>query len=186
MNCFKVETENGYMVKDARTGRQLLIAKEDSVWCARNPCICCDCNCWCFDCNCSSRRPFTLTLMEDEGSPMVLEMSRPLASDCVPGCLQSIVVRDQTHPLGSVNQVKHTKQLRLQGGNNVLTQVLGYAPPFNMCGKFEVRDADGDVQFVIQVPCIMTTCCCTQVLSSQVFSISTFLSFPRPTLSSAT
>ena len=33
-------------------------------------------------------------------------------------------------------------------------QVVGYAPPFNMCGKFEVRDAEGDVQFVIQVPCL--------------------------------
>ena len=94
------------MVKDAKTGRQLLLAKEDSLWCARNPCICCDCNCWCLDCNFSSRRPFTLTMMEEEGSPMVLEMSRPLASDCLPCCLQSITVRDQTHPLGSINQVK--------------------------------------------------------------------------------
>ena len=101
-----METENSYVVKDAKTGRQLLLAKEDSLWCARNPCICCDCNCWCLDCNFSSRRPFTLTMMEDEGSPMVLEMSRPLASDCLPCCLQSITVRDQTHPLGSVNQVK--------------------------------------------------------------------------------
>ena len=93
------------MVKDSCTGNQLLVAKEDSSWLARNPCICCDCNCWCCDCNCSSMRPFTLTLMEDEESPMVLEMSRPLASTCLPCCLQSIVVRDQTQPLGSVNQV---------------------------------------------------------------------------------
>ena len=41
-------------------------------------------------------------------------------------------------------------------------QVVGYAPPFNMCGKFEVRDAEGDAKFVIQVPCL-TTCCGTQV-----------------------
>ena len=100
-----METENSYVVKEASTGRQLLLAKEDSLWCARNPCICCDCNCWCCDCNCSSRRPFTLTLMEDEGSPLVLEMSRPLASDCLPCCLQSTLVRDQAHHLGSVNQV---------------------------------------------------------------------------------
>ena len=45
-------------------------------------------------------------------------------------------------------------------------QVLGYTPPFNMCGKFEVCDADGDVQFVIQVPCILTTCCSTQASST--------------------
>ena len=103
------------MVKEASTGRQLLLAKEDSAWCARNPCFCCDCNCWswCLDCKCSSKRPFTLTMMEDEGSPMVLEMSRPLASDCIPGFLQSIVVRDQTHPLGSVNQVKIASNLDL-------------------------------------------------------------------------
>ena len=43
--------------------------------------------------------------------------------------------------------------------------MLGYAPPFNMCGKFEVRDAEGDAQFVIQVPCVLTTCWCNQVSS---------------------
>ena len=155
-----METENSYVVKEASTGRQLLLAKEDSLWCARNPCICCDCNCWCCDCNCSSRRPFTLTLMEDEGSPLVLEMSRPLASDCLPCCLQSTLVRDQAHHLGSVNQVA---AYILDPGRKMCSwQVLGYTPPFN---SFEARDADGDVQFVIQVPCFLNTSCCTQASS---------------------
>ena len=96
LTCSKVETENNFVVKDSSNGRQFLLAKENSTWCARNPCLCC---------GCSSRRPFTLTLMEEEGSPMVLEMFRPLALDCLPCCLQSIVVRDQTNTLGSVSQV---------------------------------------------------------------------------------
>ena len=94
--------------------------------CARNPCLgLCDCNCWCCDCDCSSRytttsslkitfvskfssrRPFTLTLTEEDETPMVLEMSRPLASNClpIPSCLHRITVKDQTSTLGSVNQV---------------------------------------------------------------------------------
>ena len=96
LTCSKVETENNFVVKDSSNGRQFLLAKENSTWCARNPCLCC---------GCSSRRPFTLTLMEEEESPMVLEMFRPLALDCLPCCLQSIVVRDQTITLGSVSQV---------------------------------------------------------------------------------
>ena len=96
LTCSKVETENNFVVKDSSNVRQFLLAKENSKWCTRNPCLCF---------NCSSRRPFTLTLMEEEGSPMVLEMFRPLALDCLPCCLQSIVVRDQTNTLGSVNQV---------------------------------------------------------------------------------
>ena len=38
---------------------------------------------------------------------MVLEMSRPLASNClpIPSCLHRITVKDQTSTLGSVNQV---------------------------------------------------------------------------------
>ena len=42
-------------------------------------------------------------------------------------------------------------------------QVVGYAPPFGMCGRFEVRDAEDNVQFVIQVPCLLTTCYYTEV-----------------------
>ena len=157
-----METHNGYTVRDAATGRQLLEQsslgislrgvlleyKEDSSMCVRNHDICCDCQCWCCDCNCCFRRPFTLTLMEDKVSPLVLEMSRPYAS-----CLQSIVVRDQTHPLGSVNQVKKRPE-----PHTIFLQVVG-----SFCGKFEVRDAEEDVQFVIQAPCLITTCGWTQV-----------------------
>ena len=155
LNFWKVETESSFVVKDSSDGSQLLVAKETSTWCARNPCLCCHCTC-----SYSSRRPFTLTLMEDEGSPLVLEMSRPLASDCLPCCLQSTLVRDQTHHLGSVNQVA---AYILDPGRKMCSwQVLGFTPPFN---SFEARDADGDVQFVIQVPCFLNTSCCTQASS---------------------
>ena len=63
-------------------------------------------------------------------------------------------------------------------------QVVGYAPPFNMCGKFEVCDAEGDVQFAIQVPCLLTTCCCTQV-KIVTTNVSTYKVLSRLTLSSA-
>ena len=47
-----------------------------------------------------------------------------------------------------------------------MEKVFGYAPPFNLCGKFEVRDHEGDAQFVIQVPCTLTTCWCNEVAPS--------------------
>ena len=63
--------------------------------------------------------------------------------------------------------------------------MLGYAPPFNIRGKFEVRDAEDDVQFVIQVPCLLTTCWCNQVKIVTTY-VSTSNVLPRLTLSSAT
>ena len=45
--CCKIETENRYFVKSLDTGETRLVAMEDSWWCLRNPCICCDCICWC-------------------------------------------------------------------------------------------------------------------------------------------
>ena len=161
-----METHSAYTVKDAGTGRQLLKQssfattfcgnvleyKEDSWFCVKNHDICCDCQCWCCDIN-PIKRPLTLTLSEDEGSPMVLEMSRPMGC-----CLQSIVVRDQTHPLGSVNQVRKNVQRLWSQLNTLFLQVVG-----NLCGKFEVRDAEDDVQFVIQAPRLITTCGWTQV-----------------------
>ena len=122
-----------------RKGGLLLVSKElltkfllmtSTTRCARNPCLgLCDCNCWCCDCdcssrhtttslkitsvsNCSSRRPFTLTLTEEDETPMVLEMSRPLATNClpIPSCLHRITVKDQTSTLGSVNQVRKRRK----------------------------------------------------------------------------
>ena len=43
--CCKVETENRYFLKNAYGSEVLLEAKEDSAWCCRNPCLCCDCVC---------------------------------------------------------------------------------------------------------------------------------------------
>ena len=142
LGCCKVETESQYLVKDAATGRVLLEAAEDSLWCLRNPCCCCDCICWCFHCKCGSRRSFTLRLAEQQGDPMVLEMTRPCASECLPCCLQSLAVSDLLgNMLGSVKQV------------------LGYSPPCTACGKFEVSDAEDEVQYLIRTPCVVTTCC---------------------------
>ena len=137
--CCKVKTENKYLVKDAATLRVLLEAKEDSLRCLRNPCICCDCICWC-----GSKRPFTLRLAEQHGDPMVLKMTRPCASECLPCCLQSLAVRDYTGLLGSVRQV------------------LGYSQPCTACAKFEVVEAKGEVQFFIRTPCVVTACCCNE------------------------
>ena len=142
-NCCKVETENSYQLKDASSGGTLLEAVEDSAWCLRNPCLCCDCVCWCCHSECGSRRAFTLTLAEQEGAAMQLEMSRPCRSDCLPCCLQSITVSDSDH-----------QQIGL------VRQVLGYSPPFEICGKFEVCDAEGEVVYVIRTPCLLTTCWC--------------------------
>ena len=44
--CCKIETENRYYVKSLNTGSTRLVAMEDSWWCQRNPCICCDCIYW--------------------------------------------------------------------------------------------------------------------------------------------
>ena len=44
--CCKIETENRYIVKSLDTGETRLVAMEDSWWCLRNPCICCDCIYW--------------------------------------------------------------------------------------------------------------------------------------------
>ena len=41
----KVEAENRYLLKNAYGSEVLLEAREDSAWCCRNPCLCCDCVC---------------------------------------------------------------------------------------------------------------------------------------------
>ena len=86
---------------------------------------------------------------------MMLEMSRPAASDCLPCCLQRITVKDQSSTLGSVVQVLNKKECLK---TIFLKKVLD-----NMCGNFEVHDLEGNAQFVIEVPCLLTTCWCYQV-----------------------
>ena len=95
--CCKVETENSYLIKDAKTGLALLAAEESSSWSMRNPGLCCDCVCWCCHSDCSARRPFTLSLAEERGACPVLEMAfwpTGLLVDCLP-CCRSITVRAQ-------------------------------------------------------------------------------------------
>ena len=105
LGCCKVETENRYELLDLDTGTILFVADEDSIWCCRNPCLCCDCICWCCHSTCASRRAFTMTLTANSSdSPLVLEMDRPCRSDCLPCCLQNISVRGKGGFLGSVQQ----------------------------------------------------------------------------------
>ena len=96
--CCKVETENRYELLDLDTRKTLFVADEESFWCLRNPCICCDCICWCCHSDCATRRAFTMNLTAGslEG-PLMLEVDRPCRSDCIPCCLQKISVSDKTH-----------------------------------------------------------------------------------------
>ena len=146
LGCCKVETENRYKVADMDSGETLFMADEESLWCLRNPCLCCDCICWCCHSDCASRRSFTmnLTAVSLDG-PLVLEMNRPCASDCLPCCLQSISVRDKTGYLGCVQQK------------------INCVPPCTMCGLFEISNSNKEVIYSIHTPCVLTTCCCTEV-----------------------
>ena len=146
LGCCKVETENTYELVDPDSRKTLFVADEESLWCLRNPCCCCDCICWCCHSDCASRRSFTLNLTAEtlEG-PLVLEMNRPCRSDCMPCCLQTITVRDKTGFLGSVQQR------------------VKFVPPFTMCGLFEVMNSSEEVIYTITTPCVLTTCFCTEV-----------------------
>jgi len=146
LGCCKVETENRYELLDLDTRKTLFVADEESIWCLRNPCICCDCICWCCHSDCATRRAFSMNLTAGslEG-PLILEMDRPCRSDCMPCCLQKISVSDKTSILGTVKQKVHC------------------VPPCTMCGKFEVTNSNGEVIYTINTPCVLTTCCCTEV-----------------------
>ena len=146
LGCCKVETENRYELIDPDTKNTLFVADENSLWCLRNPCLCCDCICWCCHSTCASRRSFTmnLTARSLEG-PLILEMYRPCRPDCVPCCLQMISVSDMGGFLGSVQQTTSC--------------VL----PCTMCGLFEIIDSNQNVIYTIKTPCVLTTCCCTEV-----------------------
>jgi len=146
LGCCKVETENRYELIDPDTETTLFVAEEDSLWCLRNPCLCCDCICWCCHSTCASRRSFTMTLTASSSeSPLVLEMDRPCRSDCLPCCLQNISVRDKGGFLGSVQQTTN------------------FVLPCTMCGLFEITDSSQEVIYTISTPCVLTTCCCTEV-----------------------
>ena len=42
LGCCKVETENRYELVDVDSRKTLFVADEESLWCLRNPCCCCD------------------------------------------------------------------------------------------------------------------------------------------------
>ena len=123
-NCCKVETENSYQLKDASSGGTLLEAVEDSAWCLRNPCLCCDCVCWCFT-SCGSRRSFSLSLAEPQGSPL-LEMSRPCRTSCLPCCLHTITVSTAERKTYIFRWTESLKKVLTKGLKKVnsLTKVL--------------------------------------------------------------
>ena len=52
--CCKVETENRYKVADMDSEKILFMGDEESYWCLRNPCLCCDCIYLCCHAGCSS------------------------------------------------------------------------------------------------------------------------------------
>ena len=136
LGCCKDETEIWYELIDPDTKTTLFAAEEDSLWCLRNPCLCCDCICWCCHSTCASRRSFTMTLTAGSSqNPLVLEMERPCRSDCLPCCLQKISVQ--------------------QTSDCVL--------PFTMCGLFQISDSSQEVIYTIRTPCVLTTYCCTEV-----------------------
>ena len=150
--CCKVETENRYFVRNLDTEETLLMAKEDSWWCLRNPCVCCDCICWCCHSDCSKQRSFDMPVfpfsLRDEETetpeePIML-IKRYCRSSCFPLCLQSVEVYDSAMMLiGSVNQVFRC---------------------WPLCGKFEVRNESEEVVYTIYTPCILTTLCCTEAV----------------------
>jgi len=160
--CCKIETENQYIVKNTETKKALMIAKEDSWWWLRNPCLCCDCICWCCHSNCNKRRSFTIkanALNHEDSSnvnesnlenniinPPVLILRRPCRSDCFPLCLQSVDVYGKTGSfIGSVQQTMELKW---------------YVLP--TCGRFDIKDGDGKLMYVIRTPCVVSTYCCTE------------------------
>ena len=156
--CCKIETENCYIVKNTENDQVLMLAKEDSWWCLRNPCLCCDCFCWCCHSNCNKRRSFTMkavTPVEASNDPNlennspnhpVLVLRRPCRSDCFPLCLQTVDVYGKTGSfIGSVQQTMELKW---------------YVLP--TCGRFDIKNADGEVAYIIRTPCVVTTYCCTE------------------------
>ena len=71
--CCKVETENRYKVADMDSEKILFMGDEESIWCLRNPCLCCDCICWCCHSDCASRRVFNMNLTaESLYGPLVI------------------------------------------------------------------------------------------------------------------
>ena len=152
--CCKIETQNQYFVRSIDTDETLFMAKEDSWWCLRNPCLCCDCICWCCHSDCSKQRSFDMPVVpfslrdEDAGNPEepVMIIKRDCRSSCFPLCLQSVQVYDSAEMLlGSVHQ-------RFRW--------------WPLCGKFELTNESEEVVYTIYTPCIITTLCCTEAVFS--------------------
>ena len=150
--CCKIETENRYFLRSLDTNETLLVAKEDSWWCLRNPCLCCDCICWCCHSDCSKQRSFDMPVFpfslrdEDNDNPKdpIMIIKRNCRSSCFPLCLQSVQVYDSVGLLiGSVHQ-----RFRC----------------WPLCGKFDVMNEKEEVVYTVYTPCILTTLCCTEAV----------------------
>ena len=97
------------------------------------------CICGCCHSTCASRRSFTTNFTDRSlEAPLILEMHRPC-------CWPMISVSNKDGLLGSVQQT--------------ISSVLSCT----MCGLFQIIDSNQNVIYTIKTPCVLTTCCCTEV-----------------------
>ena len=171
LKCIEVETENMYFIKDAsnfipktaivmedssldnisnlQLADTIMIASEESPWICRNPCCCCDCLfcfwCWCHV-NCSNARKFRM--------PVVLY---------TPGDNRLAASIKQSHPVMVIERTCNCSFLEsvqvFDGAANLIGSVIQKFKVWPLCGKFEVSDVEGKINYVIETPRLVTTLC---------------------------
>ena len=166
MKCIEVETENRYFIKDAsefiphvnedsrlddisnfKFADTIMIAYEKSPWIERNPCCCCNCLFWCWcHVNCSNARQFRMPIVlytpGENNFTTSIKHSNPILvieRTCNCSFLESVQVFD--------------------GAENLVGSVIQKFKLWPLCGKFEVSDAEGKVNYIIETPCLVTTLC---------------------------
>ena len=171
LKCIEVETENMYFIKDAsnfipktaivmedssldnisnlQLADTIMIASVESPWICRNPCCCCDCLfcfwCWCHV-NCSNARKFRM--------PVVLY---------TPGDNRLAASIKQSHPVMVIERTCNCSFLEsvqvFDGAANLIGSVIQKFKVWPLCGKFEVSDVEGKINYVIETPRLVTTLC---------------------------
>ena len=125
----------------------IMIASEESPWIERNPCCCCNCLFWCWcHVNCSNARKFRMPVVlytpGDNGFTSSIEQCNPvmvIERTCNCSFLESVQVFD--------------------GAANLIGSVIQKFKVWPLCGKFEVSDVEGKINYVIETPCLVTTLC---------------------------
>ena len=166
LKCIEVETENRYFIKDASNfipkndmedssldnisnlqhADTIMIASEESPWIEWNPCCnCLFCWCWCHV-NCSNARKFRMPVVlytpGDNRFTSSIKQSNPvmvIERTCNCSFLESVQVFD--------------------GAANLIGSVIQKFKAWPLCGKFEVSDVEGKMNYVIETPCLVTTLC---------------------------